>query len=71
MSESHLLTQDDIEAVTGAKQASRQSEVLDLNGIYYIKRLDGSIVTTWHHVNNPARKPLQSVSDMPDFSKVG
>ncbi|MBK8974148.1 MAG: DUF4224 domain-containing protein [Hahellaceae bacterium] len=43
--------------------------VLDRNGIYYITRLDGTIITTWHHVNHPAMQRAAN-HDEPDFSKV-
>jgi hypothetical protein len=65
----NLLTQAELEALTGAKQAERQKRVLDDNGIYYIQRLDKTIVTTWHHVNHPTGIKSHN-DDMPDFSKV-
>lgn len=69
MNKSPLLSQEDIEEVTGAKQPARQSEIFDRHGIYYIQRLDGSIVTTWHHVNHPSKQVISSNYE-PDFSKV-
>ncbi|MBK8974096.1 MAG: DUF4224 domain-containing protein [Hahellaceae bacterium] len=64
-----LLSADDLVNLTGAKIPSKQSAVLDRNGIYYITRLDGTIITTWHHVNHPAMQRAAN-HDEPDFSKV-
>ena len=64
-----LLTEQDIEALTGAKKGAKQGEVLDRHGIYYIKRLDGTITTTWHHVNHPAQQKVYSI-DEPDFGAI-
>lgn len=62
-----ILTDDDIEQLTGAKQPAKQSDVLMQHGIYFIRRQDGKIVTTWHHVNHPARRFAVNDSE-PDFS---
>jgi hypothetical protein len=65
----YFLNDDELERLTRAKHAQKQSEVLDENGIYYIKRRDGSIITTWHHVNHPCTKRAVN-DDMPNFSAV-
>lgn len=64
-----LISDEELELLTGSKQPKRQAEILDTHGIYYIKRLDGTIITTQHHVNHPARQIVSS-NDVPDFSKV-
>ncbi len=69
MNTTEILKLEDLEELTGAKQASKQAEVLTRNGIYYIERLDRSIVTTWYHVNHPTT--FGASNDQPDFSKVG
>jgi hypothetical protein len=66
----NLLTDKQLETITKFKQAGKQREVLDNNGIYYILRLDGTIVTTWHHVNHPCVKRTIN-DDMPNFAAVG
>lgn len=63
-----LLTKDELEAVTGAKQWSKMAEVLSACGIFYIPKANGEISTTWHHVHNPARI---TGSNEPDFDQVG
>jgi len=65
----NLLTDDELEKITKFKHPGKQREVLDNNGIYYILRLDGSIVTTWHHVNHPCIKRAIN-DDMPDFGAM-
>jgi len=62
-----LLTQDDLEVLTGASQAAKQAEVLRRNGIYYVERLKG-ITTTWYHVNHPHQ--LKMPEDEPNFAAL-
>lgn len=49
---SDLLSQEDLEDVTGCKMPKKQCEVLAQNGIKYIKRIDGKPVVTWTAINN-------------------
>lgn len=65
----NLLTDKELEELTKAKQPTKQASILDNNGIYYIKRGDGSIVTTWHHVNHPARQ-IASNDAEPNFGAM-
>ena len=65
-----LLSQEELATLTGSKQSKRQAAILDDHGICYVTRLDGTIITTAHHVNNPAKHQLSSNNDSPDFSKV-
>lgn len=55
--------------LTGAKNQAKQAEVLDRAGIFYIRRNDNTITTTWWHVNHPA--VVARNDNEPDFSKVG
>lgn len=66
---SQLLTPEEIQELTKAKQVAVQARILEQSGIYYIRRADGSIVTTWHHVNNPCRKQASN-DDVPDFGAI-
>ncbi len=65
-----LLTTEEMEQLTGARAASKQAEILDLNGIYYIRRKDRSIAVCWHHVHNPLLGSVQSRKTEPDFSSL-
>lgn len=66
---SRLLTPEDLLELTGAKQPARQAVILEQHGIYYIKRIDGTITTTWDHVNKPhGRQPKPN--NEPDFDKT-
>ena len=65
----NLLTKAELEELTGTTQPARQKRVLDDHGIYYIQKLDKTIITTWHHVNHPTGIKSHN-DDMPDFSKV-
>lgn len=53
---SEILTLADLEEITGARRTDKQRQVLDQHRIFYIVRLDGSIRTTWYHVNHPMRE---------------
>lgn len=65
-----LLSDEELKRLTGAKHSARQEDVLNANGIYFIKRMDGSIVTTWHHVNHPAKRQAKNDSG-PNFGAIG
>jgi len=65
----NLLTPEDLVKLTGAKQAGKQADVLNQHGIFYIRRQDGSLVTTWHHVNHPQRHNAQNDGE-PDFGEI-
>lgn len=64
-----FLTPEEMNELTGACQSAKQKQVLDQNGIYYITRLDNTIVTTWHHVNHPFILET-SKDNKPDFSSM-
>lgn len=64
-----LLTAEDLEELTGAKQPARQRQILEKHGIFYIQRIDGTITTTWEHVNNPHAGQLSPEAE-PDFGKI-
>jgi len=64
-----LLTENEIEELTGARQSSKQADVLNRNGIYYILRMDKTIRVTWHAVHNPHQKITQAV-EKPDFDAI-
>lgn len=54
---------------TRASQPGKQRNVLDNHGIFYVTRLDGSITTTWHHINHPHPLKLAG-NDTPDFGAL-
>lgn len=51
-----FLTDEELAEATGSPQKSLQKEVLTLNGIYFIERRDGSVKTTWYHINHPIQR---------------
>lgn len=67
-----LLTDEDLRQITGATQVSKQKKILLEHGIFFINKLDGSIVTTWHHVNHPSFDKVKSVigDDTPNLSAI-
>ena len=66
---SDLLTQEEITELTGSVQSNKQASILADHGIFYVRRRDGLIMTTWHHVNHPCRLHLQNDAE-PDFSSL-
>jgi len=68
----NLLSEDELQTLTKATQHTKQKRVLNENGIYFIERLDGSIVTTWYHVNHPAgRQASLSMTVEPNYGAIG
>lgn len=66
----NLLTDEEMEQLTGSSGAAKQKEILDKHGIYYIERMGGkSITTTWHHVNHPFARQVSN-ADEPDFGAM-
>lgn len=63
----NLLTDDDLNNLTGASQAKKQCAVLDESGIFYVRRTDGKPRTTWYNVNHPAHLRTPQMQDEPDF----
>ena len=60
-----FLTDQEIEELTGAKQESKQKEILTKNRIFFVERMDGKIKVCWHHVHHAQRDwhiphPLQN-----------
>ena len=65
-----FLTEEELQDLTKAKQPTKQGQVLDQNGIYYIRRADKTIITTWYHVNHPYESSAKPESNGIDLSKV-
>lgn len=64
-----FLNEEELKKLTGTKQSARQKAVLEKHGIYYITRIDGSVITTWHYVYNP-RVGRSTINNEPDFDKI-
>ncbi|MBX9604651.1 MAG: DUF4224 domain-containing protein [Gammaproteobacteria bacterium] len=61
-----FLSDAELQELTGAVQAAKQRQVLDRAGIFYVVRLDGTIRTTWHHVNHP----MNRTASEPDWAQA-
>ncbi|AVJ20036.1 hypothetical protein CLM71_08550 [Serratia sp. MYb239] len=72
--ENEIISEADIERITGYKIASKQCEALKTSGIFFITRKDGKPSTTWAHFNNPLshRNVLNNVDSgpQPDFGAL-
>jgi len=64
-----VLTKTEMVQLTGSKHTSKQRHVLERSGIIYIERWDGSIVTTWEHVNNPKAQTATNNNE-PNFDEI-
>lgn len=65
---SDLLTEEELQDLTGVKTPGKQASVLEAHGIYYIRRRDGKLRTTWYHVNHP-QAPF--VTEEPNLESIG
>lgn len=69
--ETDFITPEEMIELTGYQFPSKQCEVLERAGIFFIKRPDGHPKTTWAHFNSPlAKRPASSVSEEPDFGAM-
>ncbi|NYA43108.1 DUF4224 domain-containing protein [Serratia fonticola] len=53
MQENEIISDSDIERITGYKTASKQCKALKAAGVFFITRRDGKPSTTWQHFNDP------------------
>ncbi len=59
-----FLTDQEIEELTGAKQESKQKEILTKNRIFFVERMDGKIEVCWHHVHHPMIGKLEETDSL-------
>ncbi|ELV7529299.1 DUF4224 domain-containing protein [Edwardsiella ictaluri] len=62
-----IISDPDIEILTGYKIPSKQCKTLREAGIFFITRRDGRPRTTWAHFNNPLshRQRMQDTNPTP------
>lgn len=66
---SQMLTDEELERLTGASQRTKQKQWLDRNRIFYFINQKNDVVVTWKFVNDA--KQIQSPSDSgPDFGAL-
>ncbi|MBA0161167.1 DUF4224 domain-containing protein [Pectobacterium versatile] len=68
-----IISDCDIETLTGYKIPSKQCETLRCAGIFFITRRDGRPRTTWTHFNNPLsqrHKIVASNTPQPNFGAL-
>lgn len=71
--DSRLLTDAELQELTGYTYPSRQCKALKESGVFFIVRKNGRPATTWSHVENPfnARNMPEAVSNQePDFGAM-
>ncbi|TKI02563.1 DUF4224 domain-containing protein [Martelella alba] len=72
--QNQLLTDEELQEVTGAVRTNIQAEILGRHGVFFIVRNDGKIRTTWYHINHPLERskiiPGNAVPAGVDFSSV-
>jgi len=66
---SQILTDDELQELTGAVYPSKQASILDQHGISYVRRLDGKLRVTWYSVNHPRAPGTPKAETEPDFSE--
>lgn len=66
-----ILTDKEIEEITGFKSPSKQCKRLKDAGVFFIVRKDGRPRTTWQHFNNPGINTEKNKSDvLPNFGAI-
>ncbi|RYM51263.1 DUF4224 domain-containing protein [Serratia proteamaculans] len=71
--ENEIISDSDIERITGYKIASKQCEALKNAGIFFITRRDGKPSTTWGHFNYPVslrQSQLVETGIQPNFGAL-
>lgn len=71
--ENDIISENDIESLTGYKIPSKQCESLRDAGIFFITRRDGRPRTTWSHFNNPLSQRQKTVTNdtpQPNFGAL-
>jgi len=71
--ETDIISDADIEVLTGYKIPSKQCETLHDAGIFFITRRDGRPRTTWAHFNNPLlhrQRELGGNDPQPNFGAL-
>lgn len=48
-----ILTDEELEEITGVTRAYDQKRILEKNRIYYVERSDGKPKVCWYHVHHP------------------
>ncbi|WP_210517351.1 DUF4224 domain-containing protein [Pantoea ananatis] len=71
-SNNEIISDADIEQLTGYKTPSKQCQCLKNAGIFFMVRRDGRPRTTWQHFNDPLASRKQTNNDMnePDFGAL-
>ena len=71
-SNNEIISDADIEQLTGYKTPSNQCQCLKNAGIFFMVRRDGRPRTTWQHFNDPLTSRKQTTNDMnePDFGAL-
>lgn len=65
-----LLTEDDMQELTGYKLPGKQAALLREHDISFVTRPDGRIRTTWYNVNHPLSSRACE-DEMPNFDALG
>ncbi|MCH8530324.1 MAG: DUF4224 domain-containing protein [Saccharospirillum sp.] len=65
-----LLSQDEVEELTGYKRPEDQRRCLDRHGIHYVERKDGKLSVTLHAVHNPSVLPGRTAKAQIDFGAI-
>ncbi|SFO02789.1 DUF4224 domain-containing protein [Xenorhabdus japonica] len=66
-----IITDEEMEELTGYQIPSKQCEALVKHGIFFITRQDGKPRTTWKHFNHPLIATRYSKpAEEPDFENM-
>ncbi|MCW0316220.1 hypothetical protein NB724_001371 [Pantoea ananatis] len=71
-SNNDIISDDEIEQLTGYKIPSKQCQCLKEAGIFFMVRRDGRPRTTWQHFNDPLSSRSKQMHDLnePNFGAL-
>lgn len=72
MQSNDIISDADIEQITGYKIPSKQCQCLKQAGVFFVVRRDGRPRTTWQHFNDPIthRKTVMPDAFEPNFGAL-
>ena len=60
--EKQLISHEELVEITGYEHLSKQCEVLDRHGMFYVKDRNGAPKTTWYNFNHPSHLRFEKIT---------
>lgn len=69
----NLLSTDEMKKITGYDQPTKQCQILEDHGVFFVKDRNGFPRTTWYHFNHPSHlrfSEKNASNEEPDFNAL-